>query len=80
MLIAKVFKSAVFLSSLAAYVDKNYGWFALSLLFERVVFLRSDGNDSGDNSENDKSSGGGESKVESGVKEKCVYRKDNKLL
>lgn len=79
MRIAEVFKSAVSLSSLAACVDKTRGWFASSLLFERVVFSRSDGDGSGDGSGSDEGSGGGESKVKSGVEEGCVYGEDKEL-
>ena len=77
--IVEVFKSAVSLFSLTACIDKNYGWFALSLLFEREVFLQSDSNGSRDDSGSDEGSGGGKSEVESGIKEGCVYGKDKKL-
>lgn len=78
--IAEIFKSAEFLSSLAACVDKNRGWFELSLLFKRVVFSQSDCDGSENNSRSNKGNGGGKSKIESDVKKRCVYRKDKELL
>ncbi len=52
----ELFRNAMSLSSLAACVDSNRGWFILNLLFERVVIDRSvaDGTGSGhDDDDND---------------------------
>lgn len=78
--IAEIFKSAVFLVSLTTCIDKNFSWFALSLLFEKVVFLQSDSNCSRGNSESNKGNSGSENKVEFVVKKNYIYRKDKKLL
>lgn len=43
------------------------------------MFSRLDGNGFGDSNRSDEGSGGGKSKVESDVKEKCVYGKNKKL-
>lgn len=63
-----------------ACVDKNCGWFILSILFKKVVFLQLDGNGFGDSSRSNKDNGSSKSKIESGIKEGCKYGKDKKLL
>lgn len=80
MHINEVFKSIMSLSFLAVYINKNCSWFALSLLFERVIFSYLDNNSSRDCSKSNKGSDGGESKVESDVKKKCIYNKNKELL
>lgn len=44
------------------------------------MFLRLNGNGFKNGSVSNESSDGGESKIESGVKEECVYRKNKELL
>lgn len=80
MQINKVFKSIISLSSFAVFINKNCSWFALSLLFERVMFSYLDNNSSRDCSRSNEGSDGGKSKVESDVKKKCIYNKDKELL
>lgn len=78
--IIKVFKIAVPLFFFAAHINKNCDWFALSLLFEKEVFLCSDSDGFEDGSGSHKDSGSGENEVEFGVKERCIYKKDKELL
>lgn len=80
MQIVEVFKSAIFLSFFVAWVNKNRGQFALSLLFERVVFFQLDGNDFENGNRSNESNDGNESKVEFDIKKRYVYKKDKKLL
>lgn len=70
----------MFLSFFAAYVNKNRGWFALSLLFKRIIFLQQDGNSFEDSNGNKEGSDGSKNKVEFDIKKRYVYRKDKKLL
>lgn len=63
MRIAKIFKSAMFLSFFATCIDKNYDWFASFLLFERDLFLRLDSNSYRDGSVSNKNIGSGKSKL-----------------
>lgn len=70
-------KSPMFLSFLAACVDKNCCWFILSLLFEKVVFLQLDDANFKDNNRSNKGNAGGKSEVGFGVKDKYIYQKNN---
>lgn len=80
MQIGKVFKSVISLLFLATLVNKDYNWFALSLLLERVVFLQLDGKGFENNSQSNKGSSGNKSKVEPSVNKICIYEKNKKLL